>query len=283
MDRITVVCFLASYAVATVLEFARLWKSKVWLQLLTVGWTVAGLVAHTAYLMTRSGQADLPPLMASAHDWLLVLAWLGTVSYLFLTLLDSKVPLGVFALPTILVLVIASRFVSGAPLDFVKGDPAQVAARGWLMLHTSMLAIGIAGVLGALILALMYLVQHRRLKHRQTSTDGMHLPSLARLARFNWWAVVVSVPLLTFGMAAGVLLGLTTKGVSGPVFSDPVVIGSAIGWLVMICFFGWLVRSNQSGAKQVALLTVWACGFLIVTIVGLQVVASSSGLGSLHS
>ena len=112
---------------------------------------------------------------------------------------------------------------------------------------------------------------------------SMQLPSLARLARLNWWAVVVSVPLLTFGMAAGVLLGLTTKGVTGPIFSDPVVIGSGIGWLVMICFFGWLIRSNRPVAKQVALLTVWACGFLVVTIVGLQVIASSSGLGSLHS
>lgn len=283
MERVTVVCFLASYALATVLELARSRWSHNWLRVLTLGWSVAGLFAHTVYLLNRSGQADLPPLMASSHDWLLVLAWLGTVSYLFLTVLDGTIPLGMFALPTVLGLVVASRFTSKAPLDFVKGDAAQVAARGWLMLHTSMLAIGIMGVLGSLILALMYLVQHRRLKHRQTATEGMQLPSLARLARLNWWAVVVSVPLLTFGMAAGVLLGLTTKGVTGPIFSDPVVIGSGIGWLVMICFFGWLIRSNRPVAKQVALLTVWACGFLVVTIVGLQVIASSSGLGSLHS
>lgn len=283
MDRVSVFCFLASYVLAVAFEMVRAKSGAVVWRWLTLVASLAGLVAHTAYLLTRSGQADLPPLMASAHDWLLVLAWLGIFSYLFLTSLDRTLQLGLFALPTILVLVVSSQFVSKQPLNFVSGNAAQVAARGWLMLHTSMLAIGIVGVLVSLILAVMYLLQHRRLKHRQTATEGMQLPSLARLARMNWWSVVVSVPLLTFGMVAGVLLGFATKDVAGPVFTDPVVIGSAIGWLVMICFFGWLVRTSRPAAKQVAMLTVWACGFLVVTIVGLQVVASSSGLSSLHS
>ena len=284
MDRVSVFCFLASYAVATGFEFLRLRTSKAWLQTLTIGMSIAGLVAHTVYLLSRSFQADLPPLMASSHDWLLVLAWLAVLFYLFLTLLDTTVPLATFVLPIVLALVVTSRFVSLEPLSFVKGEASQAAARGWLMLHVSMLAFGIVGVLASLILAAMYLVQHRRLKHRHGSPEGMHLPSLARLARWNWWAVVVSVPLLTFGMAAGVLLGLSTKTVSTPVvFSDPVVIGSCVGWLVMVGFFGWLVGTSRPVAKQVALLTIWACSFLVVTIVGLQVITSSSGLGSLHS
>lgn len=286
MERISVFCFLASYGLATVFEFARLRFRGVWTRVLVLGWSIAGLVAHTAYLLSRSGRSELPPLLASSHDWFLVLAWIAVLLFLFLAILDSSVPLGLFVLPLILTLVVSSRFVSTGPLDFIKGDPSQVAARGWAMLHSALLVIGIAGVLAGLILALMYLIQHRRLKQRQTSTEGFHLPSLARLSSWNWWAIVLSVPTLTLGMGAGFMLGFAgrTPNIStSNVLADPVVIGSGISWLVMVGFFGWLVATQRPAGKQVALLTLWACGFLVLTIVGLQVAASNSGIGSLHS
>ena len=40
-----------------------------------------------------------------------------------------------------------------------------------------------------LVLSLMYLAQHRRLKNKQSLKTGLTLPSLERLARMNWWAV----------------------------------------------------------------------------------------------
>ncbi len=286
MERVSVFCFLASYSLATLFEFARLRFRGGWTRALTLGWTIAGLVAHTVYLLSRSGRAELPPLLASSHDWFLVLAWIAVLLFLFLTLLDATIPLGMFVLPIVLTLVISSQFVSTAPLDFIKGDPSQVAARGWAMLHSSLLVIGMGGVLTGLILAVMYLVQHRRLKQRQTLEQGLSLPSLARLSSWNWWAVVLSFPTLTLGMAAGFMLGFAgrTPNVStSMVLADPVVIGSGISWFVMVGFFGWLVATQRPAAKQVALLTLWACGFLVLTIFGLQVAASNSAIGSLHS
>ena len=54
------------------------------------------------------------------------------------------------------------------------------------------------------------------------------------------------------------------------------------GWLAMIGLFGWLVATNRPAGKQVAMLTVWACAFLLLTVVGLQVL-TGSGLKSVHS
>ena len=277
MEKVSVFCFLASYVVATAFAFLRFRGQSRLNHSLTVGASFAGLAAHTIYLLVRSRNADLPPLMASSHDWLLVLAWVAVLIYLFLTMLDWELPLGAFVLPVVLVLVSASRFVSLEPNELVSAQELSAqAARGWVMLHVSMLIFGIVGVIGGLILAMMYLIQHRRLKHKNGLQQDISLPSLARLARWNWWAVVVSVPTLTLGLAAGVLLGIVAKRSATQLsFGDPLVIGSGIGWLVMLGLFCWLVSTKRAAAKQVALLTVWACGFLLLTIVGLQVLTGS--------
>lgn len=277
MEKVSVFCFLASYALATVFAFLRFRGQSKLNHLLTVVGAGAGLAAHTIYLIVRSRNVDLPPLMASGHDWLLVLAWVAVVMYLFLTLLDQELPLGAFVLPVVLVLVGASRFVSLEANPLISAEQlSEEAARSWVMLHVTLLVFGIVGVITGLILALMYLFQHRRLKHKQGMQEGVALPSLARLARWNRWAVVISVPTLTLGLTAGVLLGLVARrAVTDLSFGDPLVVGSGIGWLVMVTLFGWLVSTKRPAARQVAMLTVWACGFLLATIVGLQVLTGS--------
>jgi len=304
MEEVSVVCFLASYVLATVLEFLRLRGERPasdapdsvvrkTLALLTrepgrrglmLIATGAGFFAQTVYLLFRSNDTNLPPLMASSHDWLLVLAWVVVLLFLFVTILEKELSIGYFVLPVVLFLVISASYASKDTSDFVEGDnPIQVAKSGWTMLHVSTLVIGIAGVLASLILALMYLMQHRRLKQKAAEQTGVHLPSLAKLGKWNWWSIVVSVPLLTLGMASGVLLGFAAKEQQVAFeFSDPVILGSGAGWLAMIGLFGWLIATNRPAGKQVAMLTVWACAFLLLTVVGLQVL-TGSGLQSVHS
>jgi len=77
MVNITVFCFLASYLVASVLEVIRLRGKSVINLWMMKGFAAAGLVAHTWYLINRAQQTNLPPLLSSTHDWLLVLAWLA--------------------------------------------------------------------------------------------------------------------------------------------------------------------------------------------------------------
>jgi ABC-type uncharacterized transport system permease subunit len=283
MDKVTVFCFLASYTVATGMEVVRLRSRNSVNRYLTLAMGAAGFLAHTFYLSVRAGQTDLPPLLASAHDWLLVLAWSAVLMYLFLSALDKELPLGVFVLPVVLALVTASRFVSMETSALLGDTGKQAAINGWVMLHTAFLVFGGIGVIGGLVLALMYLVQHRRLKHKTASQPGLKLPSLAKLARLNWWSVVVSVPMLTLGIAAGVLLALNSKNVEVQFeFTDPFIIGSGIAWLVMVSFFFWLLCTKRPVEKQVAMLTVWACSFLLLSIVGL-VLLTGSGVASMHS
>lgn len=275
MANVQVFCFLASYGVAFALELTRLLGRLPIRRVVMLAFGIAGLAAHTWYLLERSAATDRPPLLSSSHDWLLVLAWLAVVFYVFLTTFDRELPVGLFLLPLVLVLVVSTYFVS------YDANTMLDALREWKMLHASLLVIGIAGVMVSVVLSMMYLAQHYRLKHKQSLQTGLSLPNLEKLARLNWWAVMISVPLLTLGMATGVGLGWYSRnGPEAISFRDPVVIGNGLAWLVMAAFFVWLLRTRRPLGKQVAWLTLWAFGFLLITLIGLQVL---TGQGALHT
>ena len=281
LANVTVFCFLASYTVAFVLECTRLaGRTKVG-RVVALLFAAAGLVAHTAYLLQRSSEANLPPLLSSMHDWLLVLAWLAIVFYLFLSLVDRDLGVGLFLLPPVLLLIGAAYFVSDRPNPLVPSDAARDAFRNWVMLHASLLVIGIAGIVLGFVLSLMYLAQHHRLKHKHAMSKGLTLPSLERLARLNWWAVVVSVPLLSLGMATGVGMAVVPVANHQPLpLTDPVIIIDGVAWLLMVAFFSWMLITRRPAGKQVAWMTFWAFGFLLVALIGLQVLAVRTGFAS---
>ncbi len=279
MQQTHLICFLASYFLAFVLELSRLWRAKPWQHVAAVLVTAAGLVAHTWYLLGRSFQSQLPPLLSSSHDWLLVSGWLVVAIYLVYSLKVGKREgynsFGLFVLPVVLLLVVAAALLDDAP------SKAAQAERFWTMLHAGALSIGITGVFIGLLLSRMYLLQHRRLKKKMHLRPGFSLPPLATLARFNYWAVMVSFPMLTIGLITGV--GMAISSPTGKaIFSwkDPIVIGFCVVWIAMFILFLWLARKKTGHGRQVAMLTAWAFGFLIVTLLGLQVLVSLIGIQS---
>lgn len=283
MANVHVFCFFASYVVALGLEGLAVARRSGALRSLSFGFALAGLIAHTFYLVARSNAADLPPLLSSSHDWLLVLAWLAVVFDLTLSTILSAVgrgvPMGLFLLPVVLLLIGASDLVGEATspamssaTDAVRRSAEERALRGWGMLHASLLVFGIGGVIVGFLFSIMYVVQHRRLKHPRAVPNALSLPSLATLARLNWWSVIVSFPLLTLGMLTGVRLVYLSQQTQGPIsFSDPLVVGSGVVWVLMVGFLVWLLRSDHVGGRQVAWRTIWAFGLVLATLLGLQV------------
>lgn len=278
MLKTSVICFLASYVCAFGCELSRLKGRQALGRTLGLLFGAAGLVAHTFYLLNRSTQSDLPPLLSSAQDWFLVLAFIAVVTHLFVSLSDRDLALGLVIWPVVLALVVSSHFMPASTSHVLDYH------RNWKMLHASTLVLGTAGILQGFVLSLLYLWQHRRLKHRQSINAAVKLPNLELIERINRWSILVSVPLLTIGIASGFGLSLFAKG--GDVsmtWTDPVVIGGAVTWSLMGILFVWLLMQKRSPGKQVALLTAWACGFLLVTLVGLQMLTKAIGVRSLHS
>ncbi|HTI50461.1 MAG TPA: cytochrome c biogenesis protein CcsA [Planctomycetaceae bacterium] len=282
MAHVTVFCFLASYLVAFLLELSRLLGRSRISRFVMVGFGVAGFAAHTWYLLNRAHQTHLPPLLSSTHDWMLVLAWVLVLFYLFITLLlalsRQDLAVGVFALPVVLLLVSSTYLLNQEP-NAALTEAAARARWSWGILHAALLVFGMtAGAIG-LVSGSMYLIQHHRLKTRHAEPTGFRIPSLARLAQANRWSIILTYFLLTLGFASGVYLGISTPGGASMVgYGDPAVVISGLVWLLFGVLFARLWGQRAPGGRQVAWLTIGGCGFLLVTLLGLQILT-----GSIHS
>ena len=277
MLNTSVVCFLASYSCALACELARLKWRLGFVRLVALAFAAAGFVAHTFYLLKRARAVELAPLLSSAHDWLLVLAWIAVLIYLFVSMADAHWDTGIVIWPVVLILVVAAQFVPASPSYLLD------SLRGWKMLHAATLVLGTAGILVGFVLSMLYLWQHRRLKQRQNYDDSVKLPNLELIAKLNRWSILVAVPLLTIGIASGVGLSVIPKEIQlSNVVSDPVVIGGAVTWTLMGVVFFWLLLQKRSPGRQVALLTAWSCGFLLVTLVGLEMLIAVTGQHGVH-
>jgi len=262
---------MASYLVAFGLELARfLRKKNRFIRPLIFLFSFAGLVAQTAYIFNRAQETQLPPLLSSSHDWLIVFSWLLVSILLFINLIDEQLSIGLFLFPLVLVLVISSYFV-----DNVTNALVEPAIRSWALLHASLLVLGGVGIGLCFVVSAMYLVQHRRLKQKQNFSEGFHLPSLAKLSRLNRWALMISAPLLTVGMGIGIGLGVyVRKGAQSISFYDPVIIVYEIVWAAMMISVIFILRTKQLNQKHIAQLTIWTGGVLLLTVIGIQILTN---------
>lgn len=265
LQNVTIFCFFASYVCAFALELTQFLKQSKVLNWAAMALSLAGLLAQSIYLVERSRQTALPPLLSSSHDWLLVSAWLAIVFYLGVKAWDRSLSVGLFVLPLVLVLVVSSRFVSTTP------NPRIGIAYWWSMVHASFWVFGVSGVLLALVVSVMYLLQHSRLKHKRAELPAMHLLSLESLNRINWWLIIVSVPLLTLGMVTGLWMSYLTRQSDQPVsLMNVAFFGNALIWVAMTILFGWLLVSKRATGRLIAWRTVLACGFLLVTLLTIK-------------
>jgi ABC-type uncharacterized transport system permease subunit len=75
----------------------------------------------------------------------------------------------------------------------------------FLVIHVGCVLAAFAGFTVAAALAALYLWEERRLKSRAADILRLRLPPLASLERLTWRTIAVSLPLLTLGLAAGIV------------------------------------------------------------------------------
>ncbi|MCL4203689.1 MAG: cytochrome c biogenesis protein CcsA [Pirellulaceae bacterium] len=262
LSQVHIVCFAASYLVALVLEVSRLFLRVSVRTIVGIGFTAAGLSAHTIYLVLRGSRdaADSPPL-SSWYDWLLLAAWGVAAVYLVAAIRRPQAALGIFMLPVVLVLVgVAHLFRDVPPF------PREHALTAWSMIHGIALLLGVVAVTLGFVAGIMYLVHSYRLKHKLPPRQGLRLPSLEWLQRANRQALIVSPCLVGIGLLSGVVMNLL-KSEQGMGWSDPVVwtSGVLLAWLVLVLIFEMTYKPVQQGRK-VAYLTVASFVFLALVL-----------------
>lgn len=268
-ENVTVFCFLASYALAFLLELSQFVKRSAVVRWGTLGFALAGLLAQTIYLIVRSRQLDLPPLLGSTHDWFLVLTWMTIALYICIQVWNRELSIGIFVLPLALILVVASRYVNQT------ANPRILTGYWWSLFHASLWVFGMLSLSLALLVSLMYLLQHYRLKNKKAESPALHLLSLERLGRLNWWLVVISVPLLTLGMGTGLYMSYLASKTAQPVsLVNLTFLTIAVMWTAMAMLFGWLLVAKHATGRLVAIRTLLACTFWLVALLVIKLLST---------
>lgn len=266
VDRLSVLCFAGTYALALVSELSRFLVRVPLRWHLTLGLTLLGWLVQTVYLGNwawRSGELPTVTVFGS----LLVLAWVLTAIDLYLTLRAPRgVAVGVFHLPVILALLAVAGLLPRAEWTTPRGWVAL-----WGAVHGVLLLGGAVATCVAFATGLMYLAQARRLKRKRPARFGLGLPSLEQSERWNRAAIIVAFPLLTFGLMIGVGLVAASRreGLVLLDWSDPKIISAAALWLVFAVLVHARSRPEMRGTR-VMVLTIVAFAFFLFTLVGVD-------------
>jgi hypothetical protein len=261
VSRISVVCFVASYAVALACEASRLLFRSGVRGAVMVGFAAAGLVAHTAFLLWRAASEAAVPL-SSPFDWYLLAAWVLAAGSLALTLANPRIPIGLFTLPVVLALIGAATLSSRAAF------PQSPATQVWGVIHGSFnLAASLAVAAGA-IAAVMWLFQAGRLARKEPPKRGFRMPSLERLSHTTMHAMTVAAWTAAAGFTSGRNLNSVKKQrgrLETVPWTDPVVLRMAmlVSWLMVAAVIARTVKQRPGGARMIVWLSL--VSFFVLT------------------
>lgn len=227
VERITLFCFGASYAVTLVLELLQLTRPRPVQRLLGLLFVGAGLVAHSLYLAVQR-----PPL-ALPFGTILFLAWILAVFDVYGTVHHRQIAWAVFVLPLVLLMV---ALASTLPITETVERPwlpdwnALTGERFWGIVHGGLVLLAAVGGCVGCIASLMYLLQARRLRAKLAPEEGLRLLSLERLEAMNRRAINLAFPLLTAGLLVGLAL-LVQREEPYQEWAAPKILGAVGLWL----------------------------------------------------
>ncbi len=285
IDRLSVLCFAGTYALALLAELARFVVRSAVRWYVAAGLMALGWLVQTAFLANMALKDPMAP-VATAFGSLMLLSWIVALIGLYLMVRSPKpVAVGMFVLPLVLGLVIGAGWFAPRQSDWIDWGGT---VRFWGTVHGIFLLGGAVFTCVAFLAGLMYLAQMRRLKAKRPSRTGLALPSLEQSERINRGAITLAFPLLTFGLLIGVVLSLATRGEGHPTatpdphvlrWTDPKVVSALVMWVVFAGLLHARFRPAMRG-RSMMVLTIVAFGFLVFTWVGVEALRLPTTHGS---
>ena len=215
-----------------------------------------GWLAQTALLAAQAAGADGFPWSSWAGS-LNLFVWFVVGAYLIWGCRPRFRLLGLAVMPLAAALFLVAR-IGGGTNAGVKSGYGSV----FLVLHVGLVLAAFAGFTLAAALAALYLWEEGRLKRRAADILRLRLPPLASLERLTWRTIAVSLPLLTLGLAAGIIRQRERGG-----SLDALEAVTLVTWLVYGAFLG--LRRTGRRAAYLAL-----GGFALVIVARLVLAGS---------
>jgi ABC-type transport system involved in cytochrome c biogenesis permease subunit len=252
-------CFGLSYLVALLLEVGQLLRpSNAW-RWAALAFGLAGLFAHTVYVVVNK------PTPAAPEGSLLLLAWVLALFYLYGTVHYAKQAWAVFVLPVVLLLVTLSYllFASG-PSGAVFSIPTWASGeRFWGAIHGTLILLAAVGVSVGFLASVMYLIQARRLRNKVNPGRVVPMLSLERLETMNRRALNLAFPLLTAGLLVGILL--RQGHATGDDWLSPKILSTAGLWVVFLVLV-YLRYGAHVPPRRLSLLSIVAFVLLLIAL-----------------
>jgi ABC-type uncharacterized transport system permease subunit len=215
-----------------------------------------GWLAQTALLVAQVAQADGFPWSSWAGS-LNLFVWLVVGAYLIWGCRPRFRLLGLSVMPLAAALFLVARIGGGT-----RTGSSSSYGSVFLALHVGLVLAAFAGFTLAAALAGLYLWEERRLKRRAADILRLRLPPLASLERLTWRTILVSLPLLTLGLVAGIVRQRERGGAV-----DALEAVTVLTWLV----YGGFLALRPTG-RRAAYLALG--GFALVIVARLALAGS---------
>jgi ABC-type transport system involved in cytochrome c biogenesis permease subunit len=254
----------ALYLAAGLVAWAGMAQRSARLERVSVAVLGAGALVHLVALALLHGADPQPPL-TDPSSALSFMAWVGAVAFLALLVRARLSGLTVLVAPMAFVGVFAAALRLAAP------TPATFAGAGsWPHAHVLLASAGFAlfGLSG--LAGVLFLAEHRRLKAKRPLDARLPLPSLEALDRVNRVALALGFPLLTLGVATGMLWVASERGTpwTGTVHET----WASLAWLVCAVLVAARFGAGQ-GSRQAAASAVGGFVFLLFAVIGVELFA----------
>jgi magnesium-transporting ATPase (P-type) len=270
---ISVTCFLLSYLVVLLMEASRVFLKVPGRNLILVGMLIAGLLAHTLFLLNQFSSLDQlggePQLLSNWFQWMIVIAWGLAVACLILTIRNPNGSMGLFLIPTVLALIGLAQLVR----DLQPFQP-ETTINLWRAIHGVSLLVGTMFISFGLAFGVMYLVQSSRLKSKKRATSKFKLPTLEFLQSMNRLSLFASAIGLALGLISGVILNFNREGQIAW-FSGGIVFTCALFvWALMAALLEFTSAGSLGGRRSAYLVIA---NFVFLALVLTLVLVSSHG------
>src|SRR6266849_9293575 len=102
IEKVSVLCFAASYATAFALELWHLFRPRPIQRVIAIGFAAAGLLAHVIYLIAQAFFVEQKLALSSPTGSLLLLALILAAFYVGEAIHRSRIAWALFVLPIVL-------------------------------------------------------------------------------------------------------------------------------------------------------------------------------------
>jgi len=251
---------LACYFVGLVYAFVALTRPSDLFSRIALHAASLGMVFHFVSLTELFLTGHL--LWTSVHNAESLLAFISMTFFMLIYAIYQTTSPGIVVFPVVFFLTFVAA-LDEQPVLLTT----FVSHKGWLVAHIILIFTGYAALVLSFGASLLYLLQERRLKAKNSTSLISFLPALEVLDQIGYRSLLLGFPFMTLGLITGSVVAITTYGRVD--FLDPKILLSVLMWAVyMVMVFtrwnsGWRGRRAAVLATfaVVAAIVAWAANY----------------------